>query len=290
VPAPEEKMMTAPYGSDISVGRYTFKARHAGPDDGQLVVLLHGYPQSSWEWHDQIEALSAAGYRVVAPDQRGYSPGARPESVEDYSIDLLVGDVIGMADALGASTFHLVGHDWGAIVAWHVAAAHPDRLESLTAVSVPHPTAWAAAFADPSSDQRERSAYMPELKRVGSEENMTADVLRFAFDNSGLADHDTDPHIAVLADRDAMRSALNWYRAYDFTTMGLPDITVPTLFVWSPEDVAIAREGAELTGRHVDAPYRFEVLDGIGHWIPELAAGELSALLLEHLAAAAVSR
>ena len=82
-----------------------------------------------------------------------------------------------------------------------------------------------------------------------------------------------------------MRAALNWYRAYDFTTMGLPDITVPTLFVWSPEDVAIAREGAELTARHVDAPYRFEVIDDIGHWIPELAAAEFSAMLLEHLAA-----
>jgi len=273
------------YNIDLTVGPLSFPARSAGPPDGQLVLLLHGFPESSWEWHNQIDALASVGYRAVAPEQRGYSPAARPEKIEDYSIDLLVGDVIGMADALGASTFHLVGHDWGAIVAWHVAATHPERLETLTIVSVPHPTAWAAAFADPTSDQPQRSAYLPEMKRVGSEDNMGEEFLRFAFDNSGLAGFDTTPHIAVLGDRAAMRAALNWYRAYDFTAMELPDITVPTLFVWSPEDVAIAREGAELTGRHVDAPYRFEVIEDIGHWIPELAAADFSAMLLEHLAA-----
>jgi pimeloyl-ACP methyl ester carboxylesterase len=285
LPTMQETQVNPAYDIELAVGPYTFPARSAGPANGKLVLLLHGFPESSWEWHNQIDALAAAGYRAVAPEQRGYSPGARPENIEDYAIELLVADVIGMADALGASTFHLVGHDWGAIVAWHVAASHPERLESLTIVSVPHPTAWAAAFADPSSDQPQRSAYLPEMKRVGSEENMGEEFLRFAFDNSGLAGFDTGPHIAVLGNGEAMRAALNWYRAYDFTTMGLPDITVPTLFVWSPEDVAIAREGAELTGNHVDAPYRFEVIEQIGHWIPELAAAEFSAMLLEHLTA-----
>lgn len=277
--------MNPAHDIELSVGPYVFPARSAGPSEGQLVLLFHGFPESSWEWHDQIEALASAGYRAVAPEQRGYSSAARPEKIEDYSIDLLVGDILGMADTLGANTFHLVGHDWGAIVAWHVAASHPERLQTLTVVSVPHPTAWAEAFADPSSDQPERSAYMPEMKRLGSEDGMGVDFLRLVFDASGLSGHDIEPHIDVLGDRDAMRAALNWYRAYDFTAMGLPDITVPTLFVWSPEDVAIAREGAELTGDHIDAPYRFEVIEEVGHWIPELAAAEFSAMLLEHLAA-----
>lgn len=160
------------YDLELTVGPYTFPARSAGPPDGKIVLLLHGFPESSWEWHDQIAELASAGYRAVAPEQRGYSSGARPDRVEDYSIDFLVDDVIGMADDLGANTFHLVGHDWGAIVAWHVVAVHPKRLETLTIVSVPHPTAWAAAFADPASDQPQRSAYMPEMKRVGSEEGM----------------------------------------------------------------------------------------------------------------------
>lgn len=162
------------------------------------MLLLHGFPESSWEWHGQMDALASAGYFAVAPEQRGYSPDARPEGIEEYSIDWLVGDVIGMADTLGTSTFHLVGHDWGAIVAWHVAAAHPQRLETLTIGSVPHPTAWAAAFADPSSDLPQRSAYLPEMKRLGSEDEMGVDFLRFAFNANGLEGFGTEPHIAVL--------------------------------------------------------------------------------------------
>ncbi len=275
--------MKPAYNIELAVGPYTFPARSAGPSDGQLVLLLHGFPESSWEWRDQIEALSSARFHAVAPEQRGYSPGARPDRIDDYAIDLLVGDVIGMADGLGAETFHLAGHDWGAIVAWHLAASHAERLQTLTIVSVPHPTAWAAAFDDPASDQPQRSSYIPDLQKLGSEDGMGVDYLRHVFDASGLADIDTEPHVALLGDREAMRAALNWYRAYDFTTMGLPDVTVPTLFAWSPEDMAIAREGAELTGRHVDAPYRFEVIEKIGHWIPELAPTELSGMLLEHL-------
>ena len=110
--------MNPGYGIELAVGPCRFPARSAGPSDGTLVLLLHGFPESSWEWHGQMDALASAGYRAVAPEQRGYSPDARPEGIEEYSIDRLVGDVIGMADTLGASTFHLVGHGWGAIVAW----------------------------------------------------------------------------------------------------------------------------------------------------------------------------
>ena len=123
------------YPLSIPVGPFVFRAREAGPKDGPLVLLLHGFPQSSAEWKSQLEALGAAGYHAVAPDQRGYSPGARPEGVDAYAVAALVADTLGMADALGAETFHLVGHDWGAIVAWHVAARHPKRLRTLTIVS-----------------------------------------------------------------------------------------------------------------------------------------------------------
>ncbi|MGH9182018.1 MAG: alpha/beta fold hydrolase, partial [Acidimicrobiales bacterium] len=146
---------------EISVpgdGELVFDALAAGPDDGPLVLLLHGFPQSSGEWRSQLAALAGQGYRAVAPDQRGYSPGARPDGVDAYRMPLLVGDVLAMADELGAGRFHLVGHDWGAAVAWYTAAAHPDRLLSLTAVSVPHPMAFAKALASPSGDQAERSS------------------------------------------------------------------------------------------------------------------------------------
>ena len=273
---------------ELAVGDLRFRARADGPEDGELVLLLHGFPQSSAEWRTQIAALAGAGSRAVAPDQRGYSPGARPEGVEQYDVDLLVGDVLGMADALGADRFHLVGHDWGAIVAWQVADRAPQRLHTLTAVSVPHPSAWARAFADPGSSQAERSSYVPVFQAPGSEEAFLAgdgDGLRQIFAASGLEGHDVEPHVQVLIEPGAMEAACNWYRAADFATMSAGDISVPTLFVWSTEDPAIAQEGAAWTGEHVTGPYRFEVLDGISHWIPEQAADRMDELLLWQVAA-----
>ena len=272
----------------IPVGKHVFDARAAGPADGPLVLLLHGFPQSSFEWMAQLDALAEAGFRAVAPDQRGYSPDARPEGIDQYAVDLLVEDAVAVADALGADRFHLVGHDWGAIVAWHLAAAQARRLLSLTIVSVPHPSAWHRAFLDPESDQRVRSAYIAGFKTPEGGDFLLAgggEGIRQAFALSGLAGHDIEEHVRVLTDAGAMDAALNWYRAYDFGDMSLAEIEVSTLFVWSTEDPAIAREGAELTGEYVKASYRFEVLEGAPHWIPEANAAQLNGLLLQHLAA-----
>jgi pimeloyl-ACP methyl ester carboxylesterase len=270
---------------DITVGDLTFRCRLAGPESGDVVLLLHGYPQSSWEWHGQLPALAAAGYRAVAPDQRGYSPGARPKGVEHYDQPSLVGDVLAIADHLGARRFHLVGHEWGAIVAWHVAGWHPDRLESLTILSVPHPAAFARALRDPSTDQPERSAYIKTFKDHGEEEMLgSPEQLRAAFDASGLAGHDVDEHVRVLSDPGALEAATHWYRAFDFLAGDLGPIQVPTLFVWSTDDVALGPDGARWTAEHVRAPYRFEVIDGACHWIPEVEAERFNAHLLDHLA------
>ena len=157
---------------EISVGDRIFRALTSGPDEGRTVVLLHGFPQSAGEWRAQLGALGAAGYRCVAPDQRGYSPGARPPTVEAYAIDHLVGDVLDLCDELGAEQVDLVGHDWGAIVAWVLAAQHPERLRTLSAVSVPHPEAFADAYASPSSKQREMSSYIDVFRRAGDGERM----------------------------------------------------------------------------------------------------------------------
>ncbi|MBM4268330.1 MAG: alpha/beta hydrolase [Deltaproteobacteria bacterium] len=131
----------------IEASGFVFDARATGPESGELVLLLHGFPQSSLEWEAQLEALGRAGYRAVAPDQRGYSRDARPVEVEAYWQDLLAADAIAIADALGARRFHVVGHDWGAAIAWQVAMLVPERIVSLTAVSVPHPNAFANALA-----------------------------------------------------------------------------------------------------------------------------------------------
>jgi pimeloyl-ACP methyl ester carboxylesterase len=276
--------MTPDMVEDITAGGLTFRCRLAGPESGEVVLLLHGYPQSSWEWHHQLPALAAAGYRAVAPDLRGYSPGARPQGVDHYDQPSLVGDVLAIADHFDAHRFHLVGHDWGAIVAWHVAGWHPERLRSLTIVSVPHPAAFARALRDPSSDQAERSAYIQTFKDHGEGVLLgSAEQLRAGFEATGLAGHDVDEHVRVLTDPGALEAATHWYRAFDFLAGDLGPIDVPTLFVWGTDDLALGPDGAAWTAEHVRAPYRFEVFDGAPHWIPEVEAERFNAHLLEHL-------
>lgn len=274
---------------EIPVGEWTFDALAAGPPEGELVLLLHGFPQTSAEWRAQLGALGDAGYRAVAPDQRGYSRRARPEGTEWYHVRHLVADVLAMADWLGGHTFHLVGHDWGAVVAWQVAGRYPDRLRSLTAVSVPHPVAFASAMVSGSGDQRDRSSYVGFFRQPGSEDTLTPEVLRALFEGSGHPG-DVDEYVRALAEPGAVAAALNWYRTIDLgMVMGLGPVTTPTLFVWSTDDIAIGREGAEATADHVAGPYRFEVLEGVSHWIPEEAADDLNRLLLEHLASASAA-
>ena len=274
---------------EIPVGPLTFDARAAGPADGELVLLLHGFPQTSLEWRAQLEALAGAGYRAVAPAQRGYSPRARPEGVEHYGIEHLVADVLAIADWLGGHRFHLVGHDWGAAVAWQVAGRHPDRLRTLNIVSVPHPAAFSKALTH--DDQRQRSSYIDFFRTPDKPEEVLlregAVALRTMYTGSGSPEDVIDEYVRVLSEPGAMTAALNYYRAVDLGLLdGLGPITMPTMFVWSTHDIALGPEGAEATGQHVEGPYRFEVLEGVSHWIPEEAAGDLNRLLLEHLASA----
>ncbi len=272
----------------IPVGDEVFEARAAGPEDGELVLLLHGFPQTSWSWRHQLDALGEAGFRAVAFDQRGYSPEARPTEVERYRIPSLVADVLAVADELGGFTFHLVGHDWGAAVAWQVAGRHASRLRTLTVLSVPHPFAFGRALSgEGGSDQGSRSGYMDFFRSEGAAEAFLADGaagLRNLYAMSGLGDVDVEPYVEVLTQPGAMQAALNWYVAADITAVeGLGPVTTATMFVWSTEDPALGREGAEWTAEYVEGPYRFEVLEGVSHWIAEEAPDRLNALLLEHL-------
>ncbi len=265
-----------------------FKARAAGAPDARTVLLLHGFPQTSWSWRAQLEALSGAGFRAVAPDQRGYSAAARPEAVGAYGIAELVGDVAAIADALGCDRFDLVGHDWGGMVAWVTAGRFPERVRTLSVVSTPHPYAFAAARADPAGDQTRRSSYIDFFRQPDAPEAVLLGDgcagLRSIFDSEGITGADVEEYVEVLSQPGAMTAALNWYRAMDGAGMsGLEAIGVPTLYVWSTEDVALGQEAAEATGQFVAAPYRFEVLQGVSHWVPEEAATELSALVLGHL-------
>lgn len=260
-----------------------------GPEDGVPVVLLHGFPQISKSWRHVMPVLAAAGYRVFAPDQRGYSPGARPGDVFRYDTATLTSDALAFVDATGGEQVHLVGHDWGGAIAWQVAGRHPERLLSVSVLSTPHPAAFAAALAgELGGDQPERSGYIDMLRSDGFEDAMFADgaaLFRAVFTGSGMSNDEAELHMEALNSPEAMRGPLNWYRAADLTfTDGLGPITVPTLYVWSTEDIALGREAAEATGDHVEGPYRFEVLEGVDHWIPDHAAQIVNRLLIDHLA------
>lgn len=275
---------------EITVGSFVFDALVAGPAGGAPVFLLHGFPQTSWSFRHQVEALGEAGYRAIAPDQRGYSPRARPADVEAYSNEAVMSDVIRLADELGFERFHVVGHDFGGVVVWQLGGRHPERLLSLTAVSTPHPAAFTAARRGGGGDQRERSTYMDFFQTPDAEAFFLDDdaaVLRRLFAEDGVAEAAPE-YLRVLMQPGALTAALNWYRAGDVGhTRGLGPIVTPTLYVWSTDDVALGREAAEATAAQVSGPYRFEVLEGVSHWIPETAPDALNALLLDHLGNAA---
>jgi pimeloyl-ACP methyl ester carboxylesterase len=274
--------MTYESTTPLTVGPLTFDVRIAGPEDGEPIILLHGFPETSLSWIDVVPRLVDAGFRVHAPDQRGYSPGARPEGVEAYDTGLLADDVLGLADALGLETFHLVGHDWGSGVAWIVAALHPDRVRTLTAVSLPHLAAYNAALRD-DPDQQERASYIGVFRQAGrAEDLLLADGARrlTALYGDAVPVGLVVRYVAHLAEPGALTAALNWYRAMTPALADTPHVRVPTTFVWGADDMAIGRAAAEACGDYVDADYRFVELAGVGHWIPEQAPDSLAEAII----------
>ena len=275
-------MLSTSEHAHITLGDLTFDVTTSGPADGVPVVLLHGFPESAASWEPVSALLNESGLRTFAPNQRGYSPGARPDGVDSYRIDHLVADVIGLLDALDLDTAHLVGHDWGAAVAWIVAARHPDRITSLTTVSVPHPGAFGWALRE-DADQKERSSYIRLLRMEGKAERVLLDEnahsLRAMFGDV-VPPALVDRHVALLGEPGALTGALNWYRAMTSDFEQTPAVTVPTTYVWSTGDQALGRAGAERCGEFVDAPYEFVVLDGATHWIPEQRPDALAEAIL----------
>jgi pimeloyl-ACP methyl ester carboxylesterase len=293
MPAAEMNTAAVTAGIDrleIDANGFTFTARAAGREDGRGVILLHGFPQTSWSWRGQLSALADAGCRAVAPDQRGYSAGARPLRVADYGLDHLVGDVLALADTMKMDRFDLVGHDWGGLVSWVTAARHPERVRSLSVVSTPHPLALRDALLDDAAQAtwsgRMDSFVQPEVpERLLLGADQSGSGLASLCRASGLAEAHTRQYLAVLTRPGALTAALNWYRAMEGVDLGdLPMVNVPTLYVWSSGDPALGRPAAEASAKFVTGRYRFVVLDGVSHWVPEAAPGELARLLVEHLA------
>ncbi|WIM86759.1 alpha/beta fold hydrolase [Candidatus Mycobacterium wuenschmannii] len=267
----------------------TFDVRDAGPADGPVVVLLHGFPQHNDSWDAVVDRLTAQGYRCLLPNQRGYSPGARPPRRRDYTIPELVGDVRALIDASGAQQVHLVGHDWGAAVAWGAAAEMPERLKTVSPVSVPHPAAFLKSFLNSRQGLASYYMYLFQLPRIpewsllrGNGSFMVKSLLR-AGQSRAAAERDAQ----AMREPGALTAAINWYRAMPLSSPGAINqkVSVPTLYVWSDQDIALMPKSAYNTGRYVTGEYRFEIMPGVSHWIPDEQPDKLADLLLEWFAA-----
>ena len=267
---------------NIDLGNVTLHVRDTG--DGIPVVLLHGWPDTGDLWRHQEPALTAAGYRVIAPDLRGFGLSSKPVELSAYAAPAMVGDVVGVLDALGIGRAHLVGHDWGAAIAWMTAALVPDRIASVTALSVGHP----AAFRSAGWPQREKSWYMLLFQFAGiAEQWLSADDFRNLREWS--AHPEIDSVVERLAEPGALTASLSLYRAIlppeslVEPPTPLPPVTVPAMGVWSSGDLALVEEGMTGSAGHVTGGWRYERVEGAGHWLQLDAPEQVNALLLDFL-------
>ena len=272
--------------------RLTFDALVAGEPGAPLVLLLHGFAESMHCWRAQVTALGDMGYRAIAPSQRGYSPGARPDSREfsHYLIDRLIDDAIAIVAAAGYgdARFHLVGHNWGGSIAWGLADRAHERLASLTILSRPHPNAFNRALYMVDGEQANRSRHHKAFLEPDAADVVLADDAKWLRDRltaNGVPADAIERHLAVLGNKDAMEAALAWYRARGAVRGPLGPIRVPTLYIWGDADDTVGRVAAEGTRDFIAAPYQFEVLPGVGHFAADSAPARVSELLLAHIEA-----
>ena len=262
-----------------------------GQREWPLVLMLHGFGVSQFFWDAQVDAVAQAGYFAVAPNQRGYAAGARPDPTDhaSYRIERLVQDALDIVTAVGHGDrrFHLVGHDWGASLAWQIADQQPDRLASLTILSRPHPLAFARALEMPDGEQRRRSGHHQKFLEPDAGPNILADNanwLRTRLTANGVPAAAIEAHLSVIGNPSAMEAALAWYRARGVRHAPVGPTKVPTLFIWGDQDDTVGRASAEGTGEFIAAPYQFVALPGVGHYAADQVPEEVNALLLAHLA------
>ncbi len=267
-------------------GGLRFDVRDEGPLDGAPVVLLHGFPERATCWRAVAPLLHAQGLRTYAPDQRGYSRGARPFGRWRYRVGDLTADVVALIEEIGRPV-DLVGHDWGAIVGWNVAARRPDLVRTWTAVSVPHPMAFLRSMT--SSTQGLKSWYMllfqvPFLLEILAA--LAPRVFLGWLGRSGMTEEEVARCRAEILQDGALTGGLGWYRALPLLGSAArdTDVDVPTTLVWSDQDVALGRRGTELTPQHVRGPYAFVELTGVSHWIPTQAPEALASAVLDRIA------
>ena len=273
---------------DIEANGLTFRAREHG--EGEPVLLLHGFPETSRMWEPLMEKLAEEGFHCLAPDQRGYSPGARPADVSEYNYANLAADAAGFMDAMGWERAHLIGHDWGALAGWATVGTTPDRIQSWTSLSIPHIRSFGTAIRE-NDEQKEKSGYVNFFRQEG-----TAETALSANDYAGIrglsaethTQDEIDEYIGVRSQEGALTGALNWYRGSEGIRPDQDDgsdwgpVATPTLFIWGNQDMAIGRVAAEGTKQYMTGPYKFIDLDA-GHWIIQEAFDKVIGPITAHL-------
>jgi len=260
----------------------------AGPKDGPPVVLLHGYPEFWWGWNQQIARLARAGFHVIAPDQRGYDASDKPKDIEDYRVDLLVGDIIALILHLRYESVYLAGHDWGGAIAWRLAINYPERVRKLVMFNAPHPLAWLDAQNDAASEKAIswfrtffQLPWLPEIGTRMANWRLVEKNLRDTSRPGTFSDRDM-AYYKYAWDRDgAMHSMINWYRAafrYPPTIAGSGVVEVPTRLVWGMQDRFFPSNLAALSIRHCTHGTLVEVPNA-GHWLlheePDLTSQQM---------------
>jgi len=251
--------------------------------EGRPVVLLHGFPDSGRLWRYQVPALAAAGFQVIVPDLRGYGRSGKPEAVEAYSIPVLAGDVMAILAEQGIGTAHVVGHDWGAALAWGLAAFVPDTVDHLVVLSVGNPVTFLRTL-----EQRQRSWYMLLFQFPGVAERWLTEDNWANFRHWG-GHPDGDQVIAELEANGSLTPGLNWYRAniapesWAGPPLQLPPVQAPAMGVWSSGDFALSEVQMTDSAENMAGPWRYERLDGPGHWMQLEVPGRVNELLLDFL-------
>ena len=249
--------------------------------DGPAILLLHGFPDSLALWRGVIPGLLERGYRVIAPDQRGFGESSAPRGVRHYRIEHIVDDALALMDALGVEQAHVVGHDWGAVIAWFLAGEHPDRVRTMTAVSVGHPRAYANAGIE----QKRKGLYtfFFQLRALAEWILSRNDFANF---RKWVRNYpETDRWVRDLSRPGRLTAALNWYRANlrRILTGRHPPCPVPTLGIWSSRDFALAESQMTGSERYVTASWRYERLEGPSHWIPLELPEQFTDLILDFI-------
>jgi pimeloyl-ACP methyl ester carboxylesterase len=265
----------------VTANGLRFRTMVEGPPDGDMVLMLHGFPEGAESWAHQLHVLAHAGFLAVAPDLRGYGLSDAPAGVESYAIDHLVADTKALVEAFGRKSAHIAGHDWGGIVAWYFAGAQPQMTTTLTALSVGHPAAIAAASRE-DPDQQERSKYIGLFVQAGkAEEVLAADdhrrlraMYRIGPNPEAVPERVVEGYMRSFSRPGRLTAALNYYRA-NLKTGGaawerllrMGEVTSPTQLLWGDQDPAVGRRQAEESKDHVKGRFHLEVLEGAGHWL-----------------------